>query len=307
VASPSSPVLALASGPLSIGSLADPIAVDPGPSLLVSLVAAYRDAAPEAVEPDLDALRDAARADDDPLSAAADLPTLTVVARDGAVDAVADRFHPASRLAALAEAGVWDLRALADPQPNALLAGRSDGCVLVAANERGGDGDGDGGDDGPWCRIGSDPTLRERYDAIVADAETVRVRTPSRHRLYGSLRDRCGGSVADEAVRLLDGDVTGSAPLDRGEARARTYAAGARRGALDRDLRRACEDAGLGSAATFTRIKRDLVEADLLGTESVSQPVGRPRQRLVARGALADASSPSAALAALGALRESEV
>jgi len=81
--------------------------------------------------------------------------------------------------------------------------------------------------------------------------------------------------------------------------RVRAYAAGARRAALDRDLRRACEDAGLGSSATFTRIKRDLVEAGLLGTESVSQPVGRPRQRLVARGALADASSPAAALAAL--------
>ena len=285
---------------MSIGSLADPIAVDPGPSLLAALVAAYRDAAPAAVDPDLDALRGAARADGDPLSAAADLPTLTVVARDGAVDAIADRFRPASRLAALAEAGVWDLRALAEPQPNALLAGRSDGCVLVAAaSARDVDGDG-----GPWCRIGSDPTLRERYDGVVADAEAVRVRTPSRHRLYGSLRERCGGSVADEAVRLLDGDVAGSDPLDCGGARVRTYAAGARRGALDRDLRRACEDAGLGSAATFTRIKRDLAEADLLGTESVSQPVGRPRQRLVARGALADASSPSAALAALEALRE---
>jgi hypothetical protein len=295
VTSSSPPALSLAEGEASIGSFADPVVVDPGPSLLTALVAAYRDAAPAAVDPDLDALRAAARAGDDPLSPAAALPSLAILTRDRAVGALTDRFRPASRLAALAEAGVWDLRTLAEPQPNAVLAGRDDGCVLVSAAGE----DGGGGDDERWCRIGADATLRDRYDARLADAEAVRLRTPSRHRLYGALRERCGSAVADEAVRLLDEVPTGSEPLDRGEARLRTYAAGARRGAFDRDLRRACEDAGLGSAATFTRIKRELAGADLLGTESVSQPVGRPRQRLVARGALADASSPTAALAAL--------
>ncbi|WP_128905563.1 transcriptional regulator TbsP domain-containing protein [Halorubrum amylolyticum] len=300
--SASSPTLPLAEGPVSIGSFADPVAVDPDPPLLAALVAAYRDAAPAAVDPDLDALRataKAAQADDDPLSPAADLPTLTVLARDRAVDALADRFHPASRLAALAEAGVWDLQTLAEPQPNAVLAGQSDGCVLVAAAGERGDDSAAAADRGPWCRIGVDATLRDRYDALLADAEAVRLRTPSRHRLYGALRERCGDGVADDALRLLDEDATGADPLDRGGARVRTYAAGARRSALDRDLRRACEDAGLGSSATFTRIKKELVEAGLLGTESVSQPVGRPRKRLVARGSLADASSPTAALEAL--------
>jgi len=118
---------------MTIGSFTDPIVADPDPSLLAALAAAYRDAAPEAVNPDLDALRDATRVDKDPFSPAADLPTLTVLARDHVVDAVADRFHSASRLAALTEAGVWDLRTLAAPQPNAVFAGRSGGCVLVAA------------------------------------------------------------------------------------------------------------------------------------------------------------------------------
>ncbi|WP_082222500.1 transcriptional regulator TbsP domain-containing protein [Halorubrum halophilum] len=301
---PSPPTLPLADGTASIGSFSDPVVVDPGPSLLVALVAAYRDAAPAAVDPDLDALRDGAEADDDPLSSVADLPRLTVLARERAVDAITDRFRSASRLAALAEARVWDLRILVEPQPNAVIAGRSDGCVLIAAAEESDDGDATPTDRGSWCRIGSDPTLRDRYDALLADAETVRLRTPSRHRLYGALRERCGEGVADETLRLLDEDAAGSGSLDRSGARVRAYAAGARRGALDRDLRRACEDAGLGSSATFTRIKRELSEADLLGTESVSQPVGRPRKRLVARGALADASSPTEALAALEALRE---
>ncbi|WP_200531519.1 DUF5821 family protein [Halorubrum sp. LN27] len=313
--SPPSPTLPLADGEISIGSFADPVVVDPDPALLAALLRAYRDAAPAAIDPDLDALRSGAEAGGDPLAPVTDLPALTVFASGRAVDAIADRFRPATRLAALAEAGVWDLRALGEAQPNAVLAGRSDGCVLVAAAGDGGDGGADAtpAGPGPWCRIGDDPTLRGRYDAPLADAEGVRIRTPSRHRLYGALRDRCGDGVADEAVRLLDaerevdaarGDSAASGgdesdPLDRGGARVRTYAAGARRGALDRDLRRACEDAGLGSSATFTRIKRELAEAGLLGTEPVSQPVGRPRKRLVARGALANASSPAAALEAL--------
>ena len=315
MASPSPPTLPLADGPTPLGSFADPIVVDPDPRLLAALAAAYRDAAPEAVDPGLDALRTAARAEGDPLSPVADLPTLTVLAGDRAVDALTDWFRPASRLAALVEAGAWDLRTLAEPQPNAVLAGRSDGCVLVgAAGERDGDREHEAERDGDreheaerdgdrehdtWCRIGADATLRERYDALLAEGEAVRLRTPSRHRLYGALRGRCGGAVADEAVRLLDVDRGAGGPLDRGGARVRTYAAGARRGALDRDLRRACEDAGIGSSATFTRIKRELTDAGLVETEPVSQPVGRPRQRLVARGALADGASPSEAVAAL--------
>ncbi|KDS90506.2 hypothetical protein FK85_13405, partial [Halorubrum saccharovorum] len=220
----------MADGTASIGSFSDPVVVDPGPSLLVALVAAYRDAAPAAVDPDLDALRDGAEADDDPLSPVADLPRLTVLARERAVDAITDRFRSASRLAAVVEAGIWDLRMLVESQPNAVLAGRSDGCVLIAAAEESDDGDATSTDRGPWCRIGSDPTLRDRYDALLADAETVRVRTPSRHRLYGALRERCGEEVADEAVRLLDEDGGGSESLDRSGARVRAYAAGERLG-----------------------------------------------------------------------------
>lgn len=300
----SPPRLPLVDGSLSIGSFADPVLVDPTRPLLAAVVDAYRDAAPTAVDPSLDALRDAAGADGDPLSPGAThptLPTLTVVAADAVVDALVGRYHPASRLAALAAAGAVDLRSLDAAQPNPVLAGESDGCVLVAG---GGDGDGDGASSaaaGPWCRVGADATLRERYDALVSESEPVRLRTPSRHALYGALAGRCGSAVADEAIRLLDaGDD--AEPFDRGAARRRVYAAGAREGAFDRDLRRACEDAGLGSAATFTRIKRALLDAGVVATEPVAQPVGRPRHRLVARGALADATAATEALEAVGAL-----
>jgi len=282
---------------MSIGSFTDPIVVDPDPSLLAALAAAYRDAAPEAVNPDLDALRDAARGDEAPLSPAADLPRLTVLARDHVVDAITDPFYSASQLAALTEAGVWDLRTLAAPQPNAVLAGRSDGCVVIAASSG---RDGDGASESPPIAdrgAGSAP-IRRSATATSISSRTRRRCESERRAAIGctARRDRCGSEVADETVRLLTPATILSTAA---RARVRAYAAGARRAALDRDLRRACEDAGLGSSATFTRIKRDLVEAGLLGTESVSQPVGRPRQRRRRTGALADASSPAAALAAL--------
>ncbi|WP_280588449.1 DUF5821 family protein [Halorubrum sp. Boch-26] len=313
------PTLPFADGPGAIGGLVDPVLVDPSPSLVTAVIEAYREAAPELVEPGLSTLRagaslsptDPSSTDPSSTDSPAVLPTLTVVASDSAVDAVVDRFRPATRLAALAEAGVCDLLTLRESQPNAALVGRSTGHVLVASPDRGDDGDTD--PTGTWCRVGDDSTLRERYAPLVGAAEERRLRAPSRRRVYEAVRGRCDVAVADDVVRALDAEIAAgdsseiagdpseddrSAPLDLAGARRRAYVVGVYRGALDRDLRRACEDAGLGSSATFTRIKRELREAGLLGTESVPQPVGRPRERLVARGALAEAEGPIGAVAA---------
>jgi hypothetical protein len=321
------PTLPFADGPGAIRARTDPVLVDPSPSLLTAAVEAYREAAPGLVDPEPSTLRAAATGNSPALSnsLSSELPTLTVLASDRAVDAVADRFRPASRLAALAEAGVWDLLTLPEPQPNPALAGRTTGCVLVSAADREREGAGTVGDSPRvWCRVGDDPALRERYDPLVEAAEGRRLRTPSRRRVYEALRERCGVGVAGDVIRALDGDTPeddraetdapdgdtpdGNAPeneaLDLAGARRRAYVVGVYRAALDRDLRRACEDAELGSSATFTRIKRELREAGLLGTEPVPQPVGRPRERLVARGALADADGPvEAVAAALNAIR----
>ena len=295
------PTLPFADGPGAIRARTDPVLVDPSPSLLTAAVEAYREAAPGLVDPEPSTLRAAATGNSPALSnsLSSELPTLTVLASDRAVDAVADRFRPASRLAALAEAGVWDLLTLPEPQPNAALAGRTTGCVLVSVADREREGAGTVGDSPRvWCRVGDDPTLRERYDPLVEAAEGRRLRTPSRRRVYEALRERCGVGVAGDVIRALDGDTSETEALDLAGARRRAYVVGVYRAALDRDLRRACEDAELGSSATFTRIKRELREAGLLGTEPVPQPVGRPRERLVARGALADADGPVEAVAA---------
>jgi len=324
------PTLPFADGPGPIGAYVDPVLVDPAPSLLTAVVEAYRTAAPAVVEPSLPTLRAEASGGDSPagtgdpaatgarpersVAPASGLPTLAVLASDRAVDAVADGFRPASRLAALAETGALVLLTLSEPQPNAALLGRETGSVLVAGGGRDG-ADGDADSAARWCRVGDDPALRERYAPLVDAAEERRLRTPSRRRVHESVRERCGVAVADDVVRAIDpGAVDGSAgaasdasdasdavdpdELDLAGARRRAYVVGVVHGALDRDLRRACEEAGVGSSATFTRIKRDLREAGLLATESVPQPVGRPRERLVARGALADADGPIEAVAA---------
>lgn len=131
-------------------------------------------------QPSLAALQDAYKDESDTLSAAGSLPTLTVLAGDSVVDALTSQYHPPSRLAALVEAGALELRSLDELQPNPILAGASDGGVLVTAAGETDNGESDSAT-GPWCRVGSDATLRDRYDALVSESEPVRLRTPNRH------------------------------------------------------------------------------------------------------------------------------
>lgn len=278
---PSEPALPLADGSLPLGAVNDPLLVDPGAGLLADAVAAFRDAAPELVAPNLETLR--ASASHDPLESPPALPTLTVLAGAHVFDVVTEGFHDASRLAALVEADCVTLLTLAAPQPNPVLAGADGGCVLVENTVE------DESSAAPSrYRVGDDATLRGRYERVVEAAEPWRLRTPSRHRVYGAFHERCEEPVAGDVIRLLDADPEPTAD-DPVSPRVRAYVAGARHGALDRSLRRACEDAGLGSPSTFTRIKRRLLDAGLVDTDRVPQPVGRPRERIVAGEALSTA------------------
>ncbi|VTT87854.1 hypothetical protein DM2_1188 [Halorubrum sp. DM2] len=313
------PALPLLPEPLPLGELSDPLLVDPGPRLLRAVVEAYREVAPALVDPTVGDLasgeskgRDSTQVDH--------LPTLRVLAGESAIDAAAAGFRSASRLAALLDDGAVDLRVLDAPQPNPVLAGDETGFALIGGeNDDAPAGDDestvDGGTDRDrrWHRVGDDASLRGRYGPDFADAELYRLRTPSRRRVYGGFASRCDKSVAVAVLRALDAptDPTGAddspgptAGPDPEETRIRTYAVGAREEVLDRTLRRACEDAGLGSPSTFTRIKRLLRESDLIETASESQPVGRPRERLVARGALAAAETAEETVAAVRGVTE---
>ncbi|MFC5278739.1 DUF5821 family protein [Halorubrum rubrum] len=278
---PPEPAIPIAGGSLSLESFADPLLVDPEPPLLSAVVEAYREAAPDLVDPDVAALRaldgdESSGGESGASTTPPELPRISVLATPAAFGSIAGGFRAASRLAALADADAFDLLTLAEPQPNALLAGDETGCVLVGVA---------GEEDARWRRVGDDPTLRDRYEGTVANADPYRVRTPSRRRVYAAFEDRFGEAVAVDVVRLLDPGppLPASDPVGP---RLRAYVVGARHGAHDRTLRRACEDAGLGSPSTFTRIKRRLIDAGLVETERVARPVGRPRERVVAAAPL---------------------
>ncbi|TKX60084.1 hypothetical protein EXE44_00880 [Halorubrum sp. SS7] len=306
------PALPSTPEPLRLGAFADPILVDPGPRLLRAVVAGYREAAPTLVDPSVADLSGGAGDADADGPDPSGLPTLRVLAGESAVDDATAGFRSASRLAALVDADAVALRVLDAPQPNPVLAGEETGFALIGSED-----DGATAETTRWHRVGDDASLRERYGAAFGDAEAYGLRTPSRRRVYEGVAARCDESVAAAVLRALDvtddaGDTVddaGDAPEGSGDAsadgpdpeaaRVRAYAVGAREGVLDRALRRACEDAGLGSPSTFTRIKRLLLAADLIETVAEPQPVGRPRERLAPRGALAAAETPEETVAAV--------
>ncbi|WP_096393288.1 DUF5821 family protein [Halorubrum trapanicum] len=301
------PALPSTPEPLPLGALSDPILVDPGPRLLRAVVEAYGEAAPALVEPSVADLASEADGADGTDGAGdhgpSEIPTLNVFAGEAAVDVATAGFRPASRLAALLDADVIDLRVIDAPQPNPVLAGEETGFALVESEDREA-----AGEASRWHRVGDDASLRERYASAFAAAEPYGLRTPSRRRVFEGFAGRCDESVAAAVLRALDvaanPDAAGTDGPDSEETRVRAYAVGAREGLLDRTLRRACEEAGLGSPSTFTRIKRLLREADLIETASEPQPVGRPRERLAARGALAGAETPEETVAAVRGVAE---
>lgn len=302
------PALPSTPDPLPLGALSDPILVDPGPRLLRAVVDAYREAAPALVAPSVADLAGEANGEDG--TDAAELPTLKVFAGEAAVDAATAGVGSASRLAALLDADAIDLRVIDAPQPNPVLAGAEKGFALIVTEPAAPDGADEetSGETVRWHRVGDDASLRGRYASRFAAAEPYRLRTPSRRRVYEGFAARCDESVAAAVLRALDAEVDPGAPKTRGpdpeETRVRAYAVGAREGVLDRALRRACEDAGLGSPSTFTRVKRLLRAADLIETVSEPQPVGRPRERLAARNALAVAETPEETVAAVRGVTE---
>ncbi|SNR51206.1 transcriptional regulator TbsP domain-containing protein [Halorubrum vacuolatum] len=255
------PALELVSGTLRFDRYVEPLLVDPDPSLFQSTVETLRSSLP-AVETDHDAANTRHPEPSDP-----NIPRLRVLARESTLTAITDGFHPAGRVAALLERDLLSLRVLSTPQPNTVLLGRTETTVLVSTPA------------GVYAiEAGNDSRLRDRYEPRYLESDRFRLRVPSRRRIHQAFTARCGASVASDVLAVL---AAGADPdEDTLDARHRAALAAARCGVDDYEFRRACEEAGLGSPSTFTAVKRRLVDAGLLTTERVPQPVGRPRQRL---------------------------
>lgn len=259
--------LSVSTDALRVGELTDPVVVDPDPRLLEELLHSLVDVSPSTFDPGLDDLRSAVDAAPNPWAGVDPQPTVAVLARRDALESVTGEFTAASRVDGLVESGMLALSVLDASQPNVVVAGRNDGFVVVETES------------GRYA-VGSDRSLRRRYETTLEAADAFRPSAPNRHRLYRAFHDRCGRAVADDVVRALDAPPDPRS--DVVDARTRAYFVGARHERLDRAVRRSCEEAGLGSPSTFTAVKRRLVDAGVVTTERVSQPVGRPRKRLLA-------------------------
>lgn len=245
---PTEPTIDLATGTLRLERYGDSLLVDPGPSLFMAATRAMAEAAVATT-------------------------SLSVMAREPVLETVTDEFRRAGRVADVVEAGRLTLHTLATPQPNAMLLGRESGVIIVSTPR------------GRYA-VGTNGDLRDRYEPLRAEAEPFRVRTPSPRRIREAFVTRCDETVAEDVAALLHADPDPA--NDVAGPRIRAYLAGARHGVDDYVLRRSCEEAGLGSPSTFTAVKRRLIDADLVATERVPTPVGRPRKRVVPGPVLAD-------------------
>jgi len=274
------PTIPVADGGLTFPGADDVLAVDPSPALAADLIDAWTAAAPAAGAPDADALAAGRAPPSDP-----PVPTLRLLAREPVLEAILGEFHAASRAAGLRAADRLALRVLPEPATNSLLVGGGRAAVVVADDDR---------------RLvvaetdsGTAATVRDGYRGTWTDAEPYTLRTPARARVWAAFADRFDAAFARDLHALLDagGEIRRGDPCDHF---VRPYLVGARREAYHYDLRRAGEEAGLASQATFSRVKAALVEDGVVETTRVRRRVGRPRQRL----ALADDRLQVASLAA---------
>lgn len=267
------PSLELADGRLSFPAAGSVLAVDPPNSLIRELIDAWADAAPIGVAPPTEFLAndDEAEVVNQRTNHETTVPTLRVVARESALDEALSEFHAATRAAGLDAIDRIVLQPLSEPATNALLVGEEKAAALV---------------DSPngWFAVGeSDPevatTLRASH-VPGEDEPTYRNRAPTRSEIYVAFRDRFDAELAREVLALVDA----TDELYREDACNQLvcpYLVGARHGVHHYDLRRAGEESGLASQATFSRIKVGLVEDGVIDTERVQRTVGRPRQRIV--------------------------
>lgn len=277
------PTIPVADGSLTFPDADAVLAVDPSPALAADLIEAWTAAAPAAGAPDADALAAGRAPPSDP-----PVPTLRLLAREPVLEEVLGEFHAASRAAGLRAADRLALRVLPEPATNSLLVGGGRAAVVVDGDRRLTVAETDPGTAG---------TVRDGYRGTWTDAEPYGLRTPARARIWAAFAERFDPAFARDLHALLDagGDVRRGDPCDH---LVRPYLVGARREAHHYDLRRAGEEAGLASQATFSRVKATLVDDGLVETTRVHRRVGRPRQRL----ALADDRLREAPLSAYPAL-----
>lgn len=202
------------------------------------------------------------------------LPAVRVLASGRVVRRVMDDFIVASAAAELVQDGHLELRTEADDvaHGNATVVTED---VVLSLVSFGGQVAGLPTDDAEFV-----DDVRETYEGRWARADAYDLSTPAISTVETTLSGDLGSETSEDFEAVL-----GSLETARGDGNGLdevtiSLLVAAKNEQLFYDLSEWGEDVGLASKATFSRVKNDLEDADLIETRKVPVDVGRPRQRL---------------------------
>ncbi|WP_251342832.1 transcriptional regulator TbsP [Haloplanus halophilus] len=205
-------------------------------------------------------------------TAAADPPSVRMLADSRLLKEVMDDFVVASNAADHVDAGTLSIRTGGTGSTNALVVTEGAVWALVSVGDR-------------VAALGTDESefvdaVRETYGAQWDPASAFDLRTPPLSTVRETLGEEIGQDVRadfDAALDALDEARDAASEFDEVTL---TLLVAAHNDVLLYDISKWGEDVGIASKATFSRTKTTLEEEGLIRTEKVPIDVGRPRLRL---------------------------
>ncbi len=208
----------------------------------------------------------------DVATAAADPPTIDVVADERLLKEVMDDFLVAADAADLIDAGVLSLRVLENGADNTLLITEESLVALVTAS-----------DHVATLAADDDSFIHDAYETYRNTWETAddfNLRTPALSRVRETLDEQVGEPTREDFDSVLDSLETARGDGDGLDEVTISLLVAAKNDVLLYDISKWGEDVGIASKATFSRTKTRLEDTGLIDTEKVPIDVGRPRLRL---------------------------
>nr|WP_240145850.1 DUF5821 family protein [Halococcus salsus] len=207
------------------------------------------------------------------LASIEDSPRVRLLVREEVLRWLRDDFVVASTAAELIETETLELRAATERLTNTLLVTEETVVSLLALN------------DGYSAALATNDeefveAARERRNDLWKDGEAFDLRTPARSRVLDSLAEAFGSEV-ETGFRAILGAVGSTRDETILDEVGVSLLVAARHEELLYEISKWGEDSGVGSKATFSRMKNTLEDHGLIETEKVPIDIGRPRLRLL--------------------------
>ncbi len=220
------------------------------------------------VNPSEDSVREVVEAANDVESP----PTVRMLADEKLLRDVMDDFIVASGAADLIVDDVLGVKTVEDAPANSVVVTEDSVVALVDAGGRMG---GLETDDGTFV-----DGAHDAYGHAWETADDYTLRTPPISRVRETLNEDLGADAQEDFSQVLSSLETARGNGDGLDEVTISLLVAAKNEELFYDISRWGEDVGVASKATFSRMKNELEDTGLIGTEKVPVDVGRPRQRL---------------------------